>query len=115
SILGVENPSDTGTTTFRPHFTPVGFAALAGRRRGKLFEVARTTPMHAAHVAAGAVFEDDGQWKRARYYPQGNETMDEAVYRESGAERASVGKLDGSTQRRIVLPGKDVLEYLTPI
>lgn len=115
SILGVENPSDIGTTTFRPPFTPVGFAALAGRRRGKLFEVARTTPMHSAHVAAGAVFEDVGQWKRARYYPQGNETMDEAVYRESGAVRASVGMFDGSTLGKIELRGKDVPEFLNRI
>src|SRR5699024_2257302 len=31
SILGVEDLAEIGTTTFRPPFTPVGFAALAGR------------------------------------------------------------------------------------
>src|SRR5699024_1133113 len=56
SILGVENLAEIGTTTFRPPFTPVSFATLAGRRRGALYDVARTTPMHPAHVAAGAVF-----------------------------------------------------------
>lgn len=115
NILGVEDLSEIGTTTFRPPFTPVGFAALAGRRRGKLFEVARTTPIHSAHVAAGAVFEDVGQWKRARYYPQGHETMDEAVYRECAAVRNSVGMFDGSTLGKIELRGQDVPEFLNRI
>ena len=115
AILGVDDLSEIGTTTFRPPFTPVGFAALAGRRRGKLFEVARTTPIHSAHVAAGAVFEDVGQWKRARYYPLGAETMDEAVYRESAAVRDSVGMFDGSTLGKIELRGKDVPEFLNRI
>lgn len=115
SILGVEDLGEIGTTTFRPPYTPVGFAALAGRRRGNLFEVARGTPMHSAHVAAGAVFEDVGQWKRARYYPQGNETMDEAVYRECAAVRDSVGMFDGSTLGKIELRGKDVPEFLNRI
>lgn len=115
SILGVDDLSNIGTTTFRPPYTPVGFAALAGRRRGKLFEVARTTPIHSAHVAAGAVFEDVGQWKRAWYYPQGNETMDEAVYRECAAVRESVGMFDGTTLGKIELRGKDVPEFLNRI
>ena len=115
NILGVEDLGSIGTTTFRPPYTPVGFAALAGRRRGNLFEVARTTPMHSAHVAAGAVFEDVGQWKRARYYPQGNETMDEAVYRECAAVRDSVGMFDGTTLGKIELRGKDVPEFLNRI
>ena len=115
AILGVEDLGAIGTTTFRPPYTPVGFAALAGRRRGKLFEVARGTPMHSAHVDAGAVFEDVGQWKRARYYPQGNETMDEAVYRESAAVRNSVGMFDGSTLGKIELRGQDVPEFLNRI
>ena len=112
SILGIDNPQEIGTTTFRPPFTPVGFAALAGRRRGKLFEAARTTPMHDAHVAAGAVFEDVGQWKRAWYYPKPGETMDEAVYRESAAARDSVGMFDGTTLGKIELRGKDTPEFL---
>ena len=112
SILGVENLAEIGTTTFRPPFTPVAFAALAGRRLGTLFDAARTTPMHPAHVAAGAVFEDVGQWKRAWYYPKPGETMDEAVYRESAAARESVGMFDGTTLGKIELRGKDVPEFL---
>jgi sarcosine oxidase, subunit alpha len=35
-----------GTTTFRPPYTPVAFAALAGRDRGALFDPVRTTALH---------------------------------------------------------------------
>jgi sarcosine oxidase, subunit alpha len=84
-----------GTTTFRPPYTPVAFAALAGRDRGTLFDPERTTSLHDWHVAQGAVFEDVGQWKRPRYYPLGGESalesMDDAVLRECAAVRTSVG------------------------
>ncbi|QIZ38379.1 2Fe-2S iron-sulfur cluster-binding protein [Saccharopolyspora sp. ASAGF58] len=102
---------ELGTTTFRPPYTPVAFAALAGREHGKLFDPERTTSLHAWHVAAGAVFEDVGQWKRARYYPKPGEDMDTAVLRECAATRASVGILDGSTLGKIDVqgPGAGVL------
>ena len=59
-----------GTTTFRPPYTPVSFAALAGRDRGR---PARPRAGHAAARLArraGAVFEDVGQWKRPWFYPR---------------------------------------------
>ncbi|MEJ7745141.1 MAG: hypothetical protein WKF73_22975 [Nocardioidaceae bacterium] len=37
-------PDGVGTTTFRAPYTPVSFAALAGRERGRLFDPERTTP-----------------------------------------------------------------------
>ncbi|NKX51528.1 FAD-dependent oxidoreductase, partial [Arthrobacter deserti] len=43
-----------GTTTYRAPYTPVAFAALAGRKRGELFDPARLTPMHPWHVDRGA-------------------------------------------------------------
>ena len=59
-----------GTTTFRPHYTPVTFGALAGRdRRRRCSSRCARTPLHAWHVAHGAAFEDVGQWKRPWYYP----------------------------------------------
>ena len=42
---------DLGTTTFRPPYTPVAFAALAGRSRGSLFDPERVTAVHDWHVA----------------------------------------------------------------
>ncbi|HSO17711.1 MAG TPA: 2Fe-2S iron-sulfur cluster-binding protein, partial [Arthrobacter sp.] len=46
---------DIGTTTYRAPFTPVAFAALAGRQRGELFDPARVTSIHPWHVAKGAL------------------------------------------------------------
>jgi sarcosine oxidase, subunit alpha len=108
-----------GTTTFRPPYTPVAFAALAGRDRGALFDPERTTALHDWHVAQGAVFEDVGQWKRPRYYPLGGESavesMDDAVLRECAAVRTSVGILDGSTLGKIDVQGRDAAELLDRI
>jgi sarcosine oxidase subunit alpha len=105
-----------GTTTFRPPYTPVAFAALAGRDRGALFDPERTTALRDWHVAQGAVFEDVGQWKRPRHYPLGGgaalESMDAAVLRECAATRSGVGILDGSTLGKIDVQGRDAAELL---
>ncbi|WP_345382949.1 glycine cleavage T C-terminal barrel domain-containing protein [Pseudonocardia yuanmonensis] len=106
---------DLGTTTFRPPYTPVAFAALAGRERGTLFDPERTTALHSWHVEAGAVFEDVGQWKRARYYPRPGEDMDAAVLRECAATRTGVGILDGSTLGKIDVQGPDAGVFLDRI
>ena len=104
-----------GTTTFRPPYTPVAFAALAGRDRGALFDPERTTALHDWHVAQGAVFEDVGQWKRPRHYPRPGEDMDAAVLRECAATRSGVGILDGSTLGKIDVSGRDAAELLDRI
>jgi sarcosine oxidase, subunit alpha len=106
---------DLGTTTFRPPYTPVAFAALAGRSRGSLFDPERVTAVHDWHVARGAVFEDVGQWKRPRYYPLPGEDMDAAVLRECTAVRTRVGILDGSTLGKIDVQGPDAGELLDMI
>ena len=103
---------ELGTTTFRPPYTPVAFAALAGRERGSLFDPERVTSLHDWHLEAGAVFEDVGQWKRARYYPQPGEDMDAAVLRECAAVRGGAGILDGSTLGKIDVQGPDAGEFL---
>jgi sarcosine oxidase, subunit alpha len=103
---------ETGTTTFRPPYTPVAFAALAGRDRGRLFDPERVTALHDWHVAAGAVFEDVGQWKRPRYYPRPGEDMETAVLRECAAARTGVGILDGSTLGKIDVQGADAAVLL---
>jgi sarcosine oxidase subunit alpha len=110
-LLGVP-VQDTGTTTFRPPYTPVAFAALAGRDRGRLFDPERVTALHDWHVAAGAVFEDVGQWKRPRYYPRPGEDMEAAVLRECAAARTGVGILDGSTLGKIDIQGPDAAVLL---
>ncbi|MGY4650647.1 2Fe-2S iron-sulfur cluster-binding protein [Mycobacterium sp. URHB0021] len=101
-----------GVTTFRPPYTPVAFAALAGRSRGHLFDPERMTAVHDWHVARGAVFEDVGQWKRPRYYPLPGESMETAVLRECAAVRGGVGILDGSTLGKIDVQGPDAGAFL---
>jgi sarcosine oxidase, subunit alpha len=107
--------ADTGTTTFRPPYVPVSFGLLAGRERGALYDPIRQTPMHDWHVAAGAVFEDVGQWKRPRYYPRGGETMDAAVRRECLAAHDGVALLDASTLGKIEISGPDAARFLDRI
>ena len=103
---------EVGTTTFRPAYTPVTFGAIAGRDVGQLLDATRYTPMHAWHVAHGAVFENVGQWKRARYYPRPDETMQQAVDRECLATHNAVGVLDYSTLGKIDIQGPDAAELL---
>ncbi|MER5544008.1 sarcosine oxidase subunit alpha family protein [Streptomyces sp. NPDC002589] len=106
---------EIGTTAYRAPYTPVAFAALAGRERGELFDPERTTAMHHWHVAHGAVFEDVGQWKRPRYYPRLGEDMDTAVARECRAARAGVAFMDASTLGKIEIRGADAGEFLNRV
>ncbi|MBF6670865.1 sarcosine oxidase subunit alpha family protein [Glutamicibacter sp. FBE19] len=115
AVLGIENPAQVGTTTFRAPYTPVAFAALAGRNRGDQLDPARITAMHSWHLSHGAQFEDVGQWKRAWYYPQAGEDMETAVYREAKAVRDSVGMLDATTLGKIEIRGADAAEFLNRI
>jgi sarcosine oxidase subunit alpha len=104
--------ADIGTTTFRPPYTPVTFGALAGPNRGRLFEPVRTPPTHAWAQSRGAIFEDVGQWKRARAFPRASEDLQAAVVREARAVRASAGLLDASTLGKIEVVGPDAAEFL---
>jgi len=109
--LGKSVP-EVGHTTFRMPYTPVTFGALAGLARGDLFDPVRTTPMHESAVVRGAVFEDVGQWKRARYFPQAGEDMHAAVARECRAVRGSCGLFDASTLGKIAVVGPGAAEFL---
>jgi len=107
--------SEVGTTTFRPPYTPLTFGTIVGRNVGEYFDVFRRTPMNDWHINNKAKFENVGQWKRAWYYPQNNETMYEAVQRESLATRKSAGILDASTLGKIDIQGSDASEFLNRI
>ncbi|MFM7785001.1 MAG: glycine cleavage T C-terminal barrel domain-containing protein [Gammaproteobacteria bacterium] len=102
----------TGTTTFRPAYTATTFGAISGSETGELFDPVRTTPMHEWHLAAGAEFENVGQWKRPWYYPRPGESMHDAVQRECRAVRDAVGLLDYSTLGKIDIRGPDAAEFL---
>ena len=115
AALGGADPSEIGTTTYRAPYTPVPFAALAGRERGDLFDPERTTPVHPWHVEHGAELEVVGQWLRPRYYPQPGEDMDAAVRRECRAARHGVAMMDASTLGKIEVRGADAGEFLNRI
>ena len=101
-----------GTTTFRPNYLPISFGTFAGLERGELFDPARKTSPHELHVAAGALFEDVGQWKRPWYFPKPSEDLHSAVNREVLAVRNGVGMMDASTLGKIDIQGPDAAKLL---
>ncbi|HEX6633440.1 MAG TPA: sarcosine oxidase subunit alpha family protein [Usitatibacter sp.] len=104
--------AETGTTTFRPNYTPVTFGAIAGPDLGELFEPVRKTAMHAWHEENGALFENVGQWKRPWYFPRAGEDMHAAVNRECLAARHGVAIMDASTLGKIDIQGPDAATFL---
>ena len=111
SLTGLE-VAQLATSSTRPPFQPVPFAALAAGAAGPRFDPVRTTPLHEWHVVHGAVFEDVGQWKRPRYYAPHGQGMDAALARECRAARERVALMDASTLGKIVVEGPDALTFL---
>ncbi len=109
--LGVD-PGTLAPPSHRPPYQPVALATLAGRRRGPLFDPVRTTPLHAAHLRAGAPMENVGQWHRPRYFPAPGESMAAAVHRECVAARTGLAAMDASTLGKIDVQGPDAAEFL---
>lgn len=105
----------TGTTTFRPPYTPLTLGTIAAEARGDLFQPLRKTPIHAWHQARGAYWEPVGHWRRAYCYPKAGESHADAVAREILAVRASVGTLDASTLGKIIVKGPDAGKFLDMI
>ncbi len=106
---------ETGTTVFRPNYTPVTFGAIAGRNVNAFFDIERYTALHDWHLNNGAKFEDVGQWKRPWYFTKTGESMHEAVNRECLATRNGVGIIDASTLGKIDIQGPDAREFLNRI
>jgi sarcosine oxidase subunit alpha len=103
---------DVGTTTFRPPYTPISMASLAGEARGDLFQPVRKTPMHVWHDSHGADWEPVGAWRRPYAYPRGIETVAQAVEREVINTREKLGLLDASTLGKIIVKGPDAGKFL---
>ena len=103
---------DVGTTTFRPPYTPISMASLAGEARGELFQPIRKTAMHEWHDGHGADWEPVGGWRRPYAYLQPGETTDQAVRREVINTREKLGLLDASTLGKIVVKGPDAGKFL---
>ncbi|MEO8714232.1 MAG: sarcosine oxidase subunit alpha family protein, partial [Acetobacteraceae bacterium] len=105
--------AETGTTRFRPPYTPVSIGALAGHSRGRDFRPTRLAPTHEWSVEQGAVFFEAGVWMRAQYYPRlGEVDWLTTVNREVSAVRSTVGMCDVSTLGKIDLQGPDSAAFL---
>ena len=102
----------TGTTTFRPPYTPISFGAIAGEARGEIFQPLRRTPMHDWHESHGAHWEPVGQWRRPYCYLLSGEGVHDAVNREIRTVRNAVGLLDASTLGKILVKGPDAGRFL---
>jgi len=102
----------TGTTTFRPPYTPISMGAIAGEARGEIFQPLRKTPMDDWHGANGAYFEPVGLWRRTYCYQRPGEGVHEAVNREIVNARGKVGMLDASTLGKLIVKGPDAGRFL---
>jgi sarcosine oxidase subunit alpha len=103
---------ETGTTRFRPPYTPVAIGALAGAHRGRHFRPTRLTPTHDWAKAHGAVFVETGLWLRAQYFPRDGEDWLAATSREVAAVRGGVGICDVTTLGKIDIQGPDAAKFL---
>ena len=104
---------ETGTTTFRPPYTPVALAALGAGAQGKGFAPERLTTSHAQSVAAGAPMIEAGQWYRPSYFPiDGEQTWRQSCDREVEYVRNAVGVCDVSTLGKIDIQGPDAARFL---
>ena len=103
----------TGTTIYRPPYTPVAIAALAGRSTGKDFRPTRLTPSHTWATEQGAVFVEVGMWLRTQWIPRAGETTwRQSVDREVLQTRKSVGICDVTTLGKIDIQGTDAGAFL---
>jgi len=108
-------PAAVGTTRFRPPYTPLSMAAIAGLNRGSRLQTRRHLPAHEAHLRSGAAFRDYGLWYRPGCYPQAGESEAVAIAREVLAVRQNVGLLDGSSLGKLEIAGPDAAEFVNRI
>ncbi|MBT6257924.1 MAG: sarcosine oxidase subunit alpha family protein [Alphaproteobacteria bacterium] len=105
--------ADTGTTIFRPPYTPVPIGAFAGRSRGKAFRPIRLAPSHQWAKEHNADFVEAGAWLRAQWFTRKGEThWRQSVDREVLATRSAVGICDVSTLGKIDIQGRDANAFV---
>ena len=104
---------ETGTTTFRPPYTPISIAALGAGGRGKTFAPQRFMTSDQASRDRGAPMIEAGLWYRPSYFPKPGEAhWREACNREVAYVRGAVGVADVSTLGKIDIQGKDAARFL---
>ncbi len=102
----------TGTTTFRPPYTPISMGAIGGEARGDVFQPIRRTSMHDWHDANGADREPVGHWRRPYAFVRNGESVHDAVMREVTNTRENLGLLDASTLGKLIVKGPDAGRFL---
>ncbi len=108
--------AETGTTIFRPPYTPVPLGAFAGAHKGQHFKPTRLTPSHDYAAENGAVFVESGYWKRSQWLQRpGEQGWRDSVDREVVTTRSSVGICDVSTLGKIDIQGKDAGKFLNKV
>lgn len=103
---------NVGTTTFRPPYTPISMASIAGVARDGLFQPLRKTPVSDWSNDHGADNEPVGQWRRPFAYVRAGETVHDAVNREVKNTRENLGLLDASTLGKLIVKGPDAGKFL---
>ena len=103
----------TGTTTFRPPYSPMAIVALGAGAEGAGFKPQRFTTSHSATVARNAPLIEAGLWYRPSYFPQpGETTWRQSCDREVNMVRQAVGVCDVSTLGKIDIQGPDAAALL---
>lgn len=104
---------ETGTTTFRPPYSPVSIAAMGQTAQDQGFAPHRYTTSHQASVEKGAPFVEAGLWHRPSYFPISGETnWRQSCDREVTMVRNAVGVCDVSTLGKIDIQGRDAEKLL---
>ena len=99
---------ETGTTTFRPPYSPVALGALGAHGAGKDFAPARYLPSDALARELGATMIEMGLWYRPSLFPIAGEThWRETCDREMKMVRQAVGITDVTPLGKIDIQGKD--------
>ncbi|PTX56699.1 sarcosine oxidase subunit alpha [Litoreibacter ponti] len=104
---------ETGTTTFRPPYTPVSIAAMGGNGQGAGFAPQRVTTSHDLSNKFKAPMIEAGLWYRPSYFPKEGEThWRQSCDREVQMVRSAVGIADVSTLGKIDIQGPGAGEFL---
>lgn len=107
---------ETGTTIFRPPYTPVQIGTLGAGGAGMGFAPERLMPSHEWTVAQGAEMLEVGLWHRPAYFPKPEEShWRQSCDREVQIVRHSVGICDVSTLGKIDIQGLDAAKFLDRI
>lgn len=104
---------ETGTTTFRPPYTPVAMGALGAHGAGKDFAPERFIPSDRLAREMGAPMVEAGLWYRPSWFPKKAEThWRQSCDREVKMVRQTVGICDVTTLGKIDIQGKDAATFL---